>query len=70
MCRFYIHRLWIFDVDDSQSLRLLGGEETELDFLDLPQGRGGVREAIAGADRVVSLGHDGGEIFLSFQIYP
>lgn len=30
----YVHRLWIFDVDDRKALRLLGGEEAELDFLD------------------------------------
>lgn len=30
----YVHRLWIVNVDDREALRLLGGEETELDFLD------------------------------------
>jgi hypothetical protein len=30
----YVHRLWIVDIDDREALRLLGGEETELNFLD------------------------------------
>jgi hypothetical protein len=40
----YVHRLWIFDVDDRKALRLLGGEEAELDFLDGARGSARVGE--------------------------
>ena len=40
----YIHRLWIVDIDDREALRLLGGEETELDFLDGARRSARVRE--------------------------
>lgn len=40
----YVHRLWIFDVGDREALRLLGGEEAELDFLDGAHGRARVGE--------------------------
>ena len=32
---FYIHRLWIIDVNDRKALRLLSREEAEANFLDL-----------------------------------
>lgn len=40
----YVHRLWIFDVGDREALRLLGGEEAKLDFLDSAHGSARVGE--------------------------
>jgi hypothetical protein len=40
----YIHRLRIFDVNDSQALALFGREEAKLNFLDGAQRRARIRE--------------------------
>ena len=41
---FYIHRLWIFDVDDREAFSLFGRKQAKLNLLDGAQGRARIRE--------------------------